>query len=117
MTERPRTASRGTPPDGADPGLQGERNALAWRRTALAVGVVGLAEARLVLEHIGALALVAVGVATGMSGWLYYLGSRRYRRTDRSMSGQTPVPDGRPMAALAALMVITAALELGHLLG
>lgn len=63
-----------------DAGLQPERTALAWRRTALALLVGSVVGARLLADAWGwaALALGAVGVATAAGVWV--ASARRSRR-------------------------------------
>ncbi|WP_432506092.1 DUF202 domain-containing protein [Kineococcus arenarius] len=64
-----------------DTGLQVERTALAWRRTALALVVVSLGAARLLPQQLGAGAVVlgVVGAVAGAS--VHVLATRRARRT------------------------------------
>jgi len=90
-----------------DPGLQPERTLLAWRRTALALGVVSAVAARFTLEQLGLFAVLggATGVALSAVG---YLGARkRYRRMHSSLSSNEPVLAGSswPLFALAASVI------------
>lgn len=63
-----------------DAGLQPERTALAWRRTALAVAVASLAALRILPEVLGLWALIPAGLGAGVSFVALLLTHRRYRR-------------------------------------
>jgi uncharacterized membrane protein YidH (DUF202 family) len=52
------------------PGTQVERTALAWQRTALSVLAGSLILARLTLDDLGPVALVALALALALSGWV-----------------------------------------------
>ncbi|MCI2238695.1 DUF202 domain-containing protein [Paenibacillus sp. TRM 82003] len=89
-----------------DAGLQPERTALAWRRTALSLVVAGLGAARLLLPQLGAGAVV-LGLFTAATGAVVHvLASRRARRTTARLlaSGDLDHP-----AASAHLIATTAA--------
>ncbi|OLT15321.1 hypothetical protein BJF80_10700 [Serinicoccus sp. CUA-874] len=64
-----------------DPGLQPERTLLAWRRTCLALAVVGAGIARFTGVYLGLATAVLVGglVVLG-AGWAYHRATGRYRR-------------------------------------
>lgn len=93
----------------ADPGLQPERTALAWRRTALSFAVAGLAAMKLLGGPYGILAIVPGAVIASAGLLVAYLSMRRHRHHQRHFAGQdgnTPLlPDGR----LSLLMTIAAA--------
>jgi uncharacterized membrane protein YidH (DUF202 family) len=95
-----------------DPGLQAERTALAWRRTALAAGVAGLVIGRLTLHHLGIATLAVSGAAVLAAVWVMATAASRYRGMDRTMSAMTPLPDGRTPALLALSVVLLCAVEL-----
>jgi uncharacterized membrane protein YidH (DUF202 family) len=82
-----------------DPGLQPERTQLAWRRTALAMGVVTLLAIRLALPLGTAGALLA---AAALAGWIAVT-VVIFPRIARS--ARQPEPGGRalPLAALATV--------------
>ena len=63
-----------------DAGLQPERTALAWRRTALAVAVASLAALRILPEVLGLWALIPAALCAGVSFVALLLTHRRYRR-------------------------------------
>ncbi|TQK17683.1 uncharacterized protein DUF202 [Microbacterium sp. SLBN-154] len=62
-----------------DPGLQPERTELAWRRTALALGIGSIVAMRLIPAVFGSAWWVLLGVAGLLtSGWLWVSARRRY---------------------------------------
>lgn len=75
----------------SDDGLQHERTALAWDRTALALLVVGALSLRGAgpplssLRHVPGLLAVVVGAL------LLWLGSRRYRQRETSVDSDHPL--------------------------
>jgi hypothetical protein len=89
---------------GRDPGLQGERTALSWTRTALAIAVnallalrTGWAAGEPALAVLGAILLLAAGAAV-----LY--GNRR----GRALAGHTAaVPTAPPAAAMGLATLAT----------
>ncbi|PPF70441.1 DUF202 domain-containing protein [Clavibacter michiganensis] len=103
-------AARGERP--YDPGLQPERTALAWRRTALALVVGSLLGLRALPAVLGApgLALAFVGVALALS--VLVTAHRRYRRVHRILTTRAADPAAPPGAALpgGALPALVAAL-------
>ncbi|WP_432496906.1 DUF202 domain-containing protein [Kineococcus auxinigenes] len=89
-----------------DPGLQPERTALAWRRTALALVVVSLGAARLLPGQLGpgAVVLGVAGAATGVV--VHVLAGRRTRRTGARLLARGDLDHP---AASAHLLAVTAA--------
>jgi putative membrane protein len=77
-----------------DVGLQPERSALAWRRTALALTVGPLIMARLLAPALGgwAVAIAVGGVAFGL--FLLLASAARYRRVHEALTGR-PAPGRR----------------------
>ena len=68
-----------------DLGMQAERTALAWRRTALGVGVGGVVALRVAAPALGpvvAAAAVSGGVLAALAFWL---AGRRYRAVQASL--------------------------------
>lgn len=107
-----------------DAGLQPERTALAWRRTALAVSVASLAALRILPEVLGSWALIPAALGAGVSLVALVLTHRRYRRihTMLTSSGSDRVAlSGGVLPALMAgatfaggIMALVAALRLGE---
>jgi uncharacterized membrane protein YidH (DUF202 family) len=97
-----------------DPGLQPERTLLAWRRTALALGVGSAVGARLALPVLGAGAVVLGLLGAVAAVAAYAAASRRYQRAHRALTAGGGLPTG---GAPLALMAATAgALAIGALL-
>ncbi len=90
-----------------DPGLQPERTALAWRRTALSLVVVSLGAARLLPAQLGAGAVV-LGVAGAAGGVaVHVLAGRRARRTTARLLATGDL--AHPHSAGALLAVVAGA--------
>lgn len=108
------------PPAGGpfDPGLQPERTALAWVRTALVVTVGSLVGLRVLPHYWGPVGLVLAGAGALSSMALIGLAIRRHRLTKRRLSdpgpSAGPVPDGR-LPAVLALISLSAAVVAGVL--
>lgn len=91
-----------------DPGLSAERTLLAWQRTALAVTAGSALMARLTFGDLGVAALLLLGAAVALSGWIL-LDSRTRGRRERLRGGVAS-------AVLALAVVLMAATELIALL-
>ena len=95
-----------------DPGLQPERTALAWLRTALVVTVGSLIGLRVLPHYWGPVGLVLAGAGALASMALIGLAARRYRLTQQRLTAPGrpagPVPDGRLPALLAGLTLAAA---------
>jgi uncharacterized membrane protein YidH (DUF202 family) len=91
-----------------DLGMQAERTALAWRRTALGVGVGGVVALRVAAPALGpvvALAAVSGGVLAALAFWL---AGRRYRAVQTSLRDRGDLGAlARPAAPLVAVAVAT----------
>lgn len=91
-----------------DPGLQPERTELAWRRTALALGVGSLVAMRLLPAAFADPWWALAGVAGLLSaGALWITARNRARRTNDillSQGDRAPLPGARPLAALAVIV-------------
>jgi putative membrane protein len=92
-----------------DPGLQPERTALAWRRTAQSLAVGSLAAGRLLQVRLGGaswlLAVIGVVLALG----LLLAARRRAVVTDRALRADRDLAGG-PGAALPAAVTVVAVL-------
>lgn len=96
-----------------DPGLQLERTALSWRRTALALTIGPLLAARVLAPDLGVLSVLAAvgGVALGL--YVTLASSARYRGMHRQLTGavdQAPGPGATPLAILTAVPLVGAGL-------
>ncbi|WP_411374943.1 DUF202 domain-containing protein [Arthrobacter sp. MPF02] len=93
-----------------DPGLQPERTALAWRRTALALVIVAVVGLRVLPALLGPLALVGAGAGIAIASAVFVASHRRYRSQHRLLTTagtpRTVLLDGR----LPGLMALTATL-------
>lgn len=86
-----------------DPGLQPERVALSWQRTALAVGVGSFIYARIITPTIGAWALLPVAAGLVLASVMGLRASHRYRHHHRTLtSRQGSLADGFLLAFIAA---------------
>lgn len=100
-----------TEPGLFDPGLQPERTALAWRRTALAIATGSLVCARLfsdALDHpLWALPAVA---GVGLAGWMWSSAGHRYAAfaTDIAAGAQEPRCAGAAGLLVTALVIAVA---------
>ena len=104
--------------NGHDPGVQPERTALAWQRTALATAAGSAIVARHTVGPLGPGALVVLAVSLGLALAAFVLGRRRYLAGPTG-SRLTAADPRRPWAlprrdgvapALLSLAVLTLAL-------
>ncbi|HEX4444750.1 MAG TPA: DUF202 domain-containing protein [Galbitalea sp.] len=91
-----------------DRGMQPERTALAWRRTALAMGIGSIAALRVFPLAFGPVALVPAGIAVLISVTVFVFAQLRYRHNHRVLiarneSGGPIVLAGGGMVALVAI--------------
>lgn len=87
-----------------DAGLQLERSALAWRRTALALSAASLAALRSMPDVLGVWALVPTGAGAAASVAALFLAHRRYRRIHTALSSSETWRAGLSGGRLPALM-------------
>jgi uncharacterized membrane protein YidH (DUF202 family) len=88
-----------------DVGLQAERTALAWRRTALAVGLGAIVGARLTAPGAGGGAFVALAAGALLAAVVWVLSGRRYRAVHRSLHERGDLAELRLGTASAVLAV------------
>jgi putative membrane protein len=102
----------------SDPGLQPERTALAWRRTALAFTVGPLAAARLLapqsglLSALAALFGLALGISVAVAAWA------RYRAVHRALTVEgeaRQLPGGALLLISAVVPCVAGVVALGVL--
>ena len=94
----------------ASPGVQNERTALAWQRTALSLLAGSAIVSRLTIERIGSAALLCVLAALPVTLWILHLSRVRYRR--HTADEQSRSRDGRTPACLALVAVMVSLTEL-----
>ena len=92
-----------------DPGLQPERTALAWRRTALTLAVGAVVSFRLLPPVLGlwSLALGVAGLLLSAATWI--LAGRRARRVQDALLQSSGSLPGGGLPLLLALIVSSAA--------
>jgi uncharacterized membrane protein YidH (DUF202 family) len=103
-----------------DLGLQAERTALAWQRTALAMAVGALVAGRLAGAAFGAVSLVVVVLGVVQAVVVLEASRRRYRAVRESLRTQGDLAAagsaGAPIAALACAGLLVALLALAFVL-
>ena len=103
-----------------DPGLQPERTELAWRRTALALGIGSIVAMRLVPSAFGNAWWVLLGVAGLLaSGMLWVWARRRYRAVNEVLHREGDrgrMPGAGPLFALAVFAFAAGLLSLALVL-
>jgi uncharacterized membrane protein YidH (DUF202 family) len=91
-----------------DPGLQAERTALAWRRTALGVGVGGVVALRVAGPALGPGAVVAALAGGVLAAVAFWTAGRRYRAVQASLRDRGDLGAlARPALPLVAVCVAT----------
>jgi uncharacterized membrane protein YidH (DUF202 family) len=103
-----------------DSGLQAERTALAWQRTALAMAVAAVGAGRLALPVLGVLAVLFAVVGLIQAVLVADAARRRYRVVHESLVTRGDLTAvrlaGLPMAALACSGVLVGLLALAFVL-
>jgi putative membrane protein len=98
-----------------DPGLQPERTALAWQRSALALAGATIVVGRLTFSAVGVIALLVVALGVGHAAVIFATAQRHYRV--RTGAAQTrPWPTAVHAVLLSAQVVALGGLELADLL-
>jgi putative membrane protein len=105
----------GDPSPWPDPGLQPERTALAWRRTALGLASGAAVSARALFPTLGLVAVAVASAGGALAIGLWVWGSRRYRHAYRRPDGEAPAK-GPGGAALGAFAVLATAVGVAALL-
>lgn len=104
-----------------DPGLQAERTALAWRRTALAMSVASVGAARLAVPTFGVVAVVLGALGVLQAALVAAIAWHRYRAVHVSLHGRQDLLGvrraGLPIAAMATNGVLVGILALGFVAG
>jgi uncharacterized membrane protein YidH (DUF202 family) len=103
------------PPEPSPPGLQNERTALSWQRTALAVLAGSAVITRLTLNRLGPFALLSVVVAAPVCVWILIESRRRYEH-DAGPQARARSRGGRAHAALTIAIMAIAATQLAAIL-
>lgn len=89
-----------------DPGLQPERVALSWQRTALSVAIGSFLYARIILPTVGVWALLPVVAGLLLATVMGYKASRRYQHHHRTLTSQRgSLADGMLMFVIAGSVV------------
>lgn len=99
-----------------DRGIQNERTALAWQRTALSLMAASAILSRLTITRLGALGLLTLAVAFPLSLWVFLQSRQRYQRDVTSRQWRGRSRGGKSAAALAIATAVIALVELFALL-
>jgi uncharacterized membrane protein YidH (DUF202 family) len=107
-------------------GVQNERTALAWQRTALSLMAGSALLARLTFDRLGAFSLASVLVGLPLGLWVFLESRRRYRHqaivrprraaTEQAPSGVVRSREHWAPAMLTIAVAVAAATELAALL-
>jgi uncharacterized membrane protein YidH (DUF202 family) len=98
-----------------DPGMQPERTALAWRRTALAMGAGSLVALRIFPQILGLWAVLPTVIAFAIAVAVFIAAQLRYRRNHRALIADRD-PSARVALAGGALIALVAAATLAFAL-
>lgn len=97
-----------------DRGLQPERTALAWLRTAMSVLVAALVLVRVAGQRNAVLAAASAVLALPLSAMVAVLAWRRFVRAKRRFQGGGQLPDGLLPAALTVLAALMGVVAIGY---
>jgi uncharacterized membrane protein YidH (DUF202 family) len=92
-----------------DPGMQPERTALAWRRTALAMAAGSLVALRIFPASLGLWAIVPAAIAFAISAVVFVAAHARYRRNHRALVADRGPDAGVALAGGALIALVAAA--------
>ena len=95
---------------GRDVGLQNERTALAWQRTALSLIVGSAIVSKVTFERLGHFSTISMAVAVPAAVWIFLDSRGRYRQR-RSGSITTSPRNGAARAAALSIAISTAAVS------
>lgn len=107
----PMRSGVGTGFTGWDPGVQNERTALAWQRSALAVLAGAAVLTRLTEHRLGAWALLPLVVAAPLCGWAFFESRARYLRSAQ-VTEDLRKRGGRATLTLTVAVVVIGLTEL-----
>ena len=100
-----------------DLGLQNERTALAWRRTALSLATAAVVIGRLTMGRLGIPAVILAGACAVAATAVGHLSMQRYRRAHRSLTATQPpalVTDGFLPLLLCGMTLVLSGLMLAY---
>lgn len=97
-----------------DAGVSNERTALAWQRTALSMLAGAAIMARLTWSDLGLVAVVPLGGAVVLSGWVFWESHGRYAHHAGTRT-RAQARGGRAPAALTGAIALMAVTELAAL--
>lgn len=103
-------------PSPSDPGLQPERTALAWVRTALSVPIATLVMIRFSAHYSLVAALVFAVTAFPLSIAAVLLAWRRSAHSAHTFHRDTPLPDATLPALLTVVVILLGAAAIGYVL-
>ncbi len=99
-----------------DPGLQPERTALAWQRSALSLAGVSAVVARLTFDTVGWVAVFVLVTGLGHAAVVFATSQRHYhRRTGVAGRRRAPWPAGVHSALLGGQVLLLGALVVAEI--
>ena len=95
-------------------GVQNERTALAWQRTALSVLLGGAVLVRLNHDGLGLFGVLSAVLSVPLAAWIFVESRARYRH-DACIRARPRSRGGRAPLMLSAAVAILGVMELEHL--